>query len=115
MRQVKEVLRLRFERIDRSPRPSMPSSRLANEPLRRYFLLTMANAARGVLRGVTITLDAPVPPLEGLRVRLVIEPETESHENGDLSPAEHAVLLREWATRGPQGPIDDDEDFPEPP
>ncbi|MGD0680159.1 MAG: hypothetical protein ABSC94_32655 [Polyangiaceae bacterium] len=67
----------------------------------------MANAARGVLRGVTITLDAPVPPLDGQRVRLVIEPETESHVSGDLSPAERAALLREWATQGPQGPIDD--------
>ncbi|MGD0679850.1 MAG: hypothetical protein ABSC94_31085 [Polyangiaceae bacterium] len=74
----------------------------------------MTNAARGVLRGVTITLDAPVPPLDGQRVRLVIEPETQSHVSRDLSPAEHAVLLREWATHGPRGPIDD-VDFPEPP
>jgi hypothetical protein len=72
----------------------------------------MANAARGVLNGATITLDAPVPPLDGQRVRVVIEPETENH---DLTPAENAALLREWAKHGPQGPIDDDEDFPEAP
>ena len=33
----------------------------------------MANAAStGVLHGNTITLDAPVPPLEGQRVRVLI-------------------------------------------
>jgi hypothetical protein len=72
----------------------------------------MANAVTGVLHGATITLDAPVPPLDGQRVRVVIEPETESRE---LSAEENAALLREWAKHGPQGPIDDDEDFPETP
>jgi hypothetical protein len=33
-------------------------------------------------------------------------------ESRELSPAENAALLQEWAKRGPQGPIDDDEDFP---
>jgi hypothetical protein len=65
----------------------------------------MANAATGVLHGATITLDAPVPPLDGQRVRVVIEPEAERRE---LSHAENLDLLREWATRGPQGPLDED-------
>jgi hypothetical protein len=73
---------------------------------------SMASAATGVLHGATITLDAPVPPLDGQRVRVVIEPEMEDR---DLSTAENAALLLEWAKRGPQGPIDDDEDFPEAP
>lgn len=76
---------------------------------------TMANAVRGVLHGATITLDAPIPPLDGRRVRVVIEPETESGKDRELSPDQNAVLLRDWAQRGPQGPIDDDEDFPEAP
>ena len=72
----------------------------------------MTNAARGVLHGATITLDTPVPPLDWQPVRVVIEPEIEDRE---LSPEENAGLLREWAKRGPQGPIDDDDDFPEGP
>jgi hypothetical protein len=74
----------------------------------------MANAVTGVLHGATITLDAPVPPLDGQRVRVVIEPETET-ESRELSSAENTALLQEWAKRGPQGPIDDEEDFPEAP
>jgi hypothetical protein len=72
----------------------------------------MANAVTGVLHGATITLDAPVPPLDGQRVRIVIEAEIEDRE---LSAEENAGLLREWAKRGPQGPLADDEDFPEGP
>lgn len=72
----------------------------------------MANAVTGVLHGATITLDAPVPPLDGQRVRVVIEAEIEDRE---LSAEENAGLLQEWAKRGPQGPLADDEDFPEGP
>lgn len=75
----------------------------------------MTDAVRGVLHGATITLDAPIPPLEGRRVRVVIEPENDSDKDRELSPAENATLLRAWAQRGPQGPIDGDEDFPEAP
>lgn len=72
----------------------------------------MANAVRGVLHGATITLDAPVPPLDGQRVRVVIEAETADRE---LTPEENAGLLRQWAKHGPQGPLADDDDFPEGP
>jgi hypothetical protein len=72
----------------------------------------MANAVRGVLHGATITLDTPVPPLDGQRVRVVIEAETDDRE---LSPEENVGLLREWAKHGPQGPLADDEDFPDGP
>jgi hypothetical protein len=76
----------------------------------------MARAIPGVLRGVTLTLDVPVPPLDGKRVQVVIEPaETESGETQDLSSMENAALLREWAKHGPQGPIDEDDDFPDAP
>jgi hypothetical protein len=72
----------------------------------------MGNAVTGVLHGATITLDAPLPPLDGRRVRVIIEPV----EERELSAAENAALLREWAARGPQGPIEDEDDnFPDVP
>jgi hypothetical protein len=72
----------------------------------------MGNAVTGVLHGATITLDAPLPPLDGRRVRVIIEPVDER----ELSAAENAALLREWAARGPQGPIEDEDDnFPDVP
>jgi hypothetical protein len=61
-------------------------------------------AVTGTLHGNTITLDAPVPVLEGKRVRLVIEPEDEKQ----LSVDEQRSLWSLWAKRGPQGPIEDD-------
>ena len=85
---------------------------LAPAPSARYSSSRMANAVGGVLHGATITLDAPVPPLDGQRVRVVIEAEIEDRE---LSPEENAGLLREWAKHGPQGPLADDDDFPEGP
>ena len=73
----------------------------------------MANAVGGILHGATITLDGPIPPLEGRRVRVVIELEIDApDQDRDLSASENAALLREWAAHGAHGPIDDDEDFP---
>ncbi len=62
-------------------------------------------AATGVLHGNTITLDAPVPPLEGRRVRVIIALE---ERDAALAPAEQSRLRDEWAQRGQQGPIEDD-------
>jgi hypothetical protein len=59
-----------------------------------------------MVHGNTITLDAPVPVLEGKRVRLRIEPEDEKQ----LSPDEQREHWALWAKRGPQGPIEDDSD-----
>jgi hypothetical protein len=61
-------------------------------------------AATGTLHGNTITLDEPVPVLEGKRVRLLIEPEDERL----LSPQEQSESWALWVQRGPQGPIADD-------
>jgi hypothetical protein len=66
-------------------------------------------AATGVLHGNTITLDAPVPPLEGQRVRVIIVP---ADEEGEMASAEQARFWEDWVLRGPQGPIED-EDEPE--
>ena len=64
-------------------------------------------AATGVLHGNTITLDAPVPPLEGQRVRVII---ARDDEDLALTAEEGVASWDEWARRGPQGPIEDDEE-----
>jgi hypothetical protein len=68
----------------------------------------MNASLKGYLQGKTITLDDPVPPLEGRRVRVVIEPVDES--TIELGPREQAALWRDWSRSGPQGPIEDDGD-----
>jgi hypothetical protein len=66
----------------------------------------MANAAStGVLHGNTITLDAPVPPLEGQRVRVLI---ALADDDLQLRPEQQAEAWRQWTATGPQGPIEDD-------
>jgi predicted thioesterase len=61
-------------------------------------------AASGILRGTTITLDAPVPVLDGRRVRILIESEDEKQ----LTAEEQRQLWVLWTKTGPQGPIEDD-------
>ncbi|MEO8185698.1 MAG: hypothetical protein ABI895_43390 [Deltaproteobacteria bacterium] len=66
----------------------------------------MADAAvTGVLHGNTITLDAPVPRLDGRRVRVILAPED---RDVLLGVDEQARLWTEWVQRGPQGPIEDE-------
>ena len=68
----------------------------------------MANAAStGVLHGNTITLDGPVPPMDGQRVRVLI---ALADDDAQLSAAEQAKAWNAWVERGPQGPIEDDEE-----
>ena len=50
----------------------------------------MAESLKGHLQGNIITLDSPVPPLEGRRVHVVLEPAEESDRK--LSPEEKAQL-----------------------
>ena len=69
-------------------------------------LMKMTAALKGRLRGNTITLETAVPPLEGKRVHVLIEPIEEEIE---ISAQEQAVLWREWIDRGPQGPISDED------
>ena len=72
----------------------------------RRILQLMANAAStGVLHGNTITLDAPVPPFEGQRVRVLI---ARADDSAPLSSAEQASAWAQWIDHGPQGPIGDD-------
>jgi hypothetical protein len=65
----------------------------------------MSSAATGILHGNTITLDGPVPPLEGQRVRVVI---ALADEDVQVAPAEQAKAWSKWIAGGPQGPIEDD-------
>lgn len=60
-------------------------------------------AATGVLHGNTITLDAPVPPLEGQRVRVLI---ALAESELQLRPEQQAEAWEQWAKSGPQGPIE---------
>jgi len=66
----------------------------------------MTAALKGLLHGNTITLETTVPPLEGQRVHVLIEPIEEKIE---LSAQQQAELWRDWAERGPQGPISDED------
>jgi hypothetical protein len=66
----------------------------------------MTAAREGTLHGQTITLDQEVPPLEGRRVRVLIEPLEE--RDIVLSPEAQAELWKVWAENGPQGPIEDE-------
>jgi hypothetical protein len=66
----------------------------------------MANVTvTGVLHGNTITLDAPVPALDGQRVHVALAPDD---RDGVLGAGEQAHLWNEWVQLGSQGPIDDD-------
>jgi hypothetical protein len=62
-------------------------------------------ATTGLLHGNTIELDTPVPPLEGRRVRVLLE--TAEPTDSVLSLDDQARLWSEWAVQGPQGPIDE--------
>ena len=64
----------------------------------------MAAPLKGLVQGRTVVLDEAIPPLEGKRVRVVLEPVDEP----DLSGVSNAEAWRQWLTSGPQGPIEDE-------
>ena len=49
-------------------------SRAFSQYLSRRILAGMNDEVTGTVRGNTIALDEPVPPLEGRRVRVILEP-----------------------------------------
>jgi hypothetical protein len=67
---------------------------------------TMADLLTGWVHGNTITLETPVPPFEGKRVLIRLEPAEDL--DAALSLEMQARLWRDWAESGPQGPIEDD-------
>jgi hypothetical protein len=72
----------------------------------------MSAEVTGTVHGNTITLDEAVPPLEGRRVRVNLEPLTDDPDQV-LTADEQARLLREWAAGGPQGPLDAENEWPD--
>ncbi len=56
-----------------------------------------------------IRLDSEIPPLDGKRVHVMIDPIEESEI--ELSPEEQIRLWQEWVAKGPQGAIAEDEDL----
>lgn len=68
----------------------------------------MTAAREGTLHGQTIELDQAVPPLEGRRVRVLIEPLEE--RDLVLSSEAQEKLWQAWMENGPQGPIEDEGD-----
>ena len=66
-----------------------------------------ATGATGTVTGKTITLDAPLPSLEGRRVHILIEPAVEEQR---LSKREQQDAWEQWVRRGDDGPLPDDEE-----
>ena len=64
----------------------------------------MGTPPKGLVHCNTITLDAPVPPLEGKQVFVVLEAVDEPR----LSTQEQAAAWANWIAKGPQGPIESD-------
>ncbi len=65
---------------------------------------TVAAPVMGFVHGNTVTLDAPVPPLDGKRVAVFLEP-------ADEPALERPIQMnawQDWVANGPQGPIEDD-------
>jgi predicted thioesterase len=68
----------------------------------------MAEHLTGWVHGNTITLETMMPPLEGQRVRIRIEPAEDSEV--ELHPEAQARLWQEWIDHGPQGPVEPEEE-----
>jgi hypothetical protein len=64
----------------------------------------MAAPLKGLVHGKTVVLDEAVPPLEGKRVLVVLEPVDEAA----LSREQNLDAWGEWIAAGPQGPIEDE-------
>ena len=71
----------------------------------------MIDEVTGTVRGNTIDLDEPVPPLEGRWVRVILEPLPT--EGTTLTAEEQERMLLEWAAKGPQGPLDAEGPWPD--
>ena len=74
------------------------------------MLSGMAQPVTRRVVGSTIELDAPVPPFEGKRVLILLEPE----EDVVLSPRDQRAAWDAWVAVGPQGPLEDDGEAPFP-
>ena len=69
----------------------------------------MSTALKGTVHGRTVELDQQVERLEGQRVLVLLEP----IEEPATVPLDTEEAWRTWVTKGPDGPIeDDDPSFP---
>ena len=59
-----------------------------------------------LVKGKTVVLDESVPPLEGKRVLVTLEPVDEPGEVLELQ--QNLAAWKAWAAGRPQGPIEDD-------
>ena len=75
------------------------------------ILIHMNAKVTGTVQGKTIKLDEAVPPLDGCRVRVTLEPL--SAADVELTAEEQTHLLREWAARGPHGPLEAENAWPD--
>ena len=62
-------------------------------------------ATTGLLRGRTIELDAPLPVLDGRRMRVMIGPA--DPDDTSFTPEQHGEMWAEWVARGDHGPLED--------
>ncbi len=65
----------------------------------------MSACFTGRVQGNTIVLDEAVPPLDGQRVRVIVE----AVESVDVSMAEQRLAWQAWLDHGPQGPLDEED------
>lgn len=66
-----------------------------------------ATDATGTITGTTITLDNPIPSLDGRRVNILIEP---ADEELVLSKREQQDAWAQWVQGNNEGPIGDDDE-----
>ena len=71
---------------------------------RAATLKDVAAPLHGLVHGNTVVLDEAVPPLEGKRVLVVLEPV----EEPTLTREQNLEVWRQWVAHGPQGPIEDE-------
>jgi hypothetical protein len=64
----------------------------------------MAARLKGLVQGRTVVFDEAIPPLDGKRVRVVLEPVDEP----ELTSVANTEAWRQWLASGPQGPIEDE-------
>lgn len=69
----------------------------------------MTAPLKGLVRGNTVVLDESVPPLDGKRVLVVLEP-ADDEQPADLDRRKNLEAWSAWVASGPQGPIEDDDE-----
>jgi hypothetical protein len=69
----------------------------------------MTAPLKGLVQGKTVVLDESVPPLDGRRVLVVLEP-VDEEDPAELGGDQTLEAWNAWVAGGPQGPIEDDDE-----